>query len=110
MLHSVISIIENITKETETDTGRGLVLIDHTIIAEKKSDATVSMEANYKALEPVREIVIAMVERSTNEYQPLEEGRKQGSDNARSKSSADSKPASDKGNIRRGFKKGGKKN
>lgn len=110
MKHQVIAIIENITKETKTETGRGLVLLNHTILAEKKTDSTVELKSNYNPLEEVREIVIAIVERSQDEYQPLEEGRKQSAIDEGSESSNDSKQDPVKRNIRRGTKKGGKKN
>ncbi len=110
MKYPVIAIIDGIAEENETETGRGLVLLNHIILAEKKTDSTVELKSNYNPLEEVREIVIAIVERSQDEYQPLEEGRKQSSDDEGSESSADSKQNPVKGNIRRGTKKGGKKN
>jgi hypothetical protein len=110
MKYPVIAIIADLTKANETDTGRGLVLLNHTILAEKKTDGTVDMPANFNAMEEVSDIVIELVERSQDEYQPLEEGRKQSSDNEGSESSADSKQNPVKGNVRRGSRKGGKKN
>lgn len=109
MKHPVIAIIEDLTEANETDTGRGLVLYNHTILLEKKYDSTVSMPSNYNSMEDVTEIIIAYVERSADEYQPYKEGRNKGANDERSESSGDSKPDSVKGNIRRGSKKGGKK-
>lgn len=110
MKYQVIAIIDGVTEENETDTGRGLVLLNHTILAEKKTDSTVELEPNYNPLEEVREIVIAMVERSTDEYQPLEEGRKQSSIDEGSESTDSGKQDPVKRNVRGGAKKGGKKN
>ena len=109
MKHPVIAIIADLTEANETDTGRGLVLFNHTILLEKKYDSTVSMPANYNSMEEVKEVIIAYVERSADEYQPYKEGRKQSGDDEGSKSSGDSKPNPVKGNLRRGSKKGGKK-
>lgn len=105
----VVAIIPNLVAENETETGRGLILYNHVIILEKKTDDTVKMDANYDPTVPVHKIVIAFVERSTDEYKPYKEGRKQGANDEGSKSSGDSKPNPVKGNLRRGSKKGGKK-
>ena len=109
MKHPVVAIIPNLIAENETETGRGLILYNHVIILEKKTDDTIKMDANYDPTVQVPEIVIAIVERSQDEYQPYKEGRKQSANNEGSESSSDSKPDSVKGNIRRGSKKGGKK-
>lgn len=109
MKYPVVAIIPHLIAENETETGRGVILLNHTILLEKKKDSTVEMEANYDPTVQVPEIVIAFVERSQDEYQPYKEGRKQSTNNEGSESSVDSKPDSVKGNIRRGSKKGGKK-
>ena len=109
MKHPVVAIIPNLTEENETETGRGLILYNHVIILEKKTDDTIKMDANYDPTVQVPEIVIAFVERSTDEYKPYKEGRNKSANDERSESSGDSKPDSVKGNIRRGSKKGGKK-
>ena len=109
MKHPVVAIIPNLIAENETDTGRGLILFNHTIILEQKKDDTVKMDANYDPTVQVPEIIIANVERSADEYQPYKEGRKQSANDEGSESSGDSKPDPVKGNLRRGSKKGGKK-